>query len=243
MKENLGKIWETLKAQMQQTPDALSHTALPNWVFVLAALFVVSTPQLWKVFGYLVTVSHESGHALSALTVGRRLHGVKIRHDMSGELEHAGGGFLPFRAWTAWWGYPFPAVLGGFYVWAAVTGWQGPALTATLLIGVLMWFQIRSFFALLTITVTCVATWGVWWFLPSGVTATILFSVGWFLLFGGARSLVSLTKLHARGETEGSDARSLQKITFVIPGVVWLASFWVATVAGVIGAFWSSFVR
>lgn len=228
MPKELETYWAALKSHLEQTAPAL-----PTWptllgLFLLAAALVL-IPQVWRWTGYFVTVVHEGGHAVAGMSVGRRLHGIKIRWDRSGETMSAGGGFIPFRIWTTWWGYPAPAVLGSLYLWAASEGWQGVAMTITLVISVIMFLQIRSFMALITITLTMVATWYLWWHSPKEVVALVLYGLGWFLILGGIRVLQDLTRNHLRGDTDDSDARALREMTYIIPGFFWLISFWAAT--------------
>lgn len=206
----------------------------PQYVLVslfslgLAAAFV---PQVWRWSSYFITVVHEGGHALAAITVGSRLRGIKIRWDRSGETLALGSRFLPFRIWTTWWGYPFPPVLGAVFVWAALEGWQGVAVTLTLLMSVTMFLQIRSLVAFVSIGAASVVFGLAWWFLPDVWSAGFIYLLGWFFLFGGFQGMLNITRHHLRGTTQNSDAAALQQMTLLVPSVVWLGSFWLATLA------------
>lgn len=226
--EKAEAFWLALKDHWQQTAPAL-----PSWQILLllfaAACCLVLIPQIWRWAGYFVTVVHEGGHAVAGLMVGRRLHGIKIRWDRSGETMSAGSGFIPFRMWTTWWGYPAPAVLGSVYLWTASEGYQGMAMTLTLIISFILFLQIRSFIAFIFISATMATTWALWWYAPAQVVATALYLVGWFLILGGVRVLLDLTTNHLKGDTDDSDARALREMTFIIPGFFWLLTFWAAT--------------
>lgn len=222
--------WEALRDRFQQEPDTLPSDTVLLTLFLLALAFAF-TPAVWRWSSYFITVVHEGGHALAALMVGSRLHGITIRWDRSGETMTMGRRFTPFRIWTTWWGYPFPAFLGAFYVWGAQNGWQGPAVTLTLLMAVIMFLSIRSLMAFLSIGLSVVGLGLAWWYLPPSLMGSFLYFLGWFLLFGGLRGLTNLVKHHLDGTTENSDATALQQMTFIIPAVVWLASFWVAQIA------------
>lgn len=226
--DKLEAFWAALKEHWQQTAPALPDLPILFLLFALACLLVL-TPQIWRWAGYFVTVVHEGGHAVAGLTVGRRLHGIKIRWDRSGETMSAGSGFIPFRIWTTWWGYPAPAVLGSVYLWAAAEGYQGIAMTITLIISFILFLQIRSFMALISISITMAATWALWWYAPDNVVVMALYGLGWFLILGGIRVLLDLTTNHLKGDTDDSDARALREMTYIIPGFFWLLTFWAAT--------------
>lgn len=216
--------------RFQQVDGALP----PQYVLVVLAgisLVAALLPQVWRWSSYFITVVHEGGHALAAITVGSRLHGIKIRWDRSGETLSLGSRFLPFRIWTTWWGYPFPAVLGAVFVWAAVEGWQGVAVTLALLMSLIMFLQIRSFMAFLSIGSSAVALGLVWWFSPDVYSAGFIYLLGWFFLFGGLQGMLNITRHHLQGTTQNSDATALQQMTLIIPAAFWLASFWLATLA------------
>ena len=228
MPKELAPFWEAVKVHFEQTAPQL-----PPWP-VLTALFLIAlatglVPQFWRWSSYLVTVVHEGGHAIAGLLVGRRLSGIRIHGDRSGSTVSVGSGFIPFRIWTTWWGYPAPAVLGSFYLWAATTGWHNAAMTFTFVVSVIMFLQIRSMVAFITLTATAFASWWLWWYAPDSVLSMVLYSLGWFLIVGGVKVLRELTIKHLKGDTSDSDARALREITWVIPGFFWLITFWLAT--------------
>lgn len=230
MPDWLDTALTVLLDRFQQSADSLP----PQYVLAILAgiaLAAAFVPQVWRWSSYLITVVHEGGHALAALTVGSRLHGIKIRWDRSGETLSMGSRFLPFRIWTTWWGYPFPPVLGAVFVWSAVEGWQGVAITLALLMSIIMFFQIRSFMAFVSIGSSAVALGLVWWFSPDIYSAAFIYLLGWFFLFGGLQGMLNITRHHLRGTTANSDATALQQMTFILPAFFWLVSFWLATLA------------
>lgn len=225
---------EALKNWWDMTLDRLSYSETLTtdftvlFIIITVAAALVWLPKVWRWTGYVETVVHEAGHALAALMVGSRLHGVKIRWDHSGETVSSGSKFLPFRVWTTFWGYPFPALLGALYIWSCF-GYQGVALTFTLILMIILFFQIRSIMAFVTITGMLLTVAGIWYFFPPEWISTMLYGFGWFLIFGGINSLFNLTKHHLNGNTENSDAQHLQKMVLIVPSLVWLILFYLVT--------------
>ncbi|MBG6184438.1 hypothetical protein IWX65_002413 [Arthrobacter sp. CAN_A214] len=88
---------------------------------ILGAAVVLSLPAVtWRYFGLFVTTVHELGHAVAALVSLQRVSGIELRFDHSGVTRTRGRG--GWRAvWTAFWGYPVPALVGTGLVGAAVS--------------------------------------------------------------------------------------------------------------------------
>lgn len=225
----LLKFWELVKIHFENSKSPFIEEWYIQLFLLLLALIATLTPQIWRWTGYFITVFHEGGHALAALTVGSKLRGITIRWDRSGETMSAGSSFPLFRVWTLWWGYPFPTALGSVYIWSALKGWSGVAMTLTLIMIAVMFIQVRSVMALFSIGLTLLGTWFVWWNLPKEYLSVILYGIGCFLIIGGVKVLESLTRQHFKGDTENSDAKHLQETLLIIPATFWLASFWIGT--------------
>src|SRR5699024_11236829 len=54
------------------------------WLTGGLALLVVILPLPWRISRTVVTIVHESGHALTGFAVGRRLRGIRLHSDTSG---------------------------------------------------------------------------------------------------------------------------------------------------------------
>lgn len=199
---------------------------LALWLLLAGVAFtLVAVPALWRWMGFIITVIHETGHAVAALTVCSRLQGIRINGDHSGDTRYVTTTFLPFRLWAGWWGYPFPCLAGFTALWAAYHGWSGAALTVTALIAVVITLQVRNLVAFLAIGATTVGVAAAWWWLPPHLLTPLVILAGFLSLFGGVRSLSNLVTLHLRGETEESDAAILARESFIVPAPLWLASF------------------
>ena len=85
--------------------------------------------------GVSVTVVHELGHAFAALMTGQLVKGIHLRIDHSGAMHSLSRrNSRAGAAWSGFWGYPAPAVVGAALVWAAYAGWSGLALSVSALL-------------------------------------------------------------------------------------------------------------
>src|SRR5690606_32631237 len=78
-----------LQAAPAWTHDPL--TAMPETQIMgiaVAAVLLAVARSTWSLVGYPVTIVHELGHALAALSAGYRLRGITINGDMSGATNY-----------------------------------------------------------------------------------------------------------------------------------------------------------
>lgn len=211
----------------------------PGWPLLLAlaaAAAAISIPRAtWRWFGLFVTFVHELGHAFAALMTGQVLKGIRLRFDHSGEVRSLGrGGFS--AAWTGFWGYPVPAVVGAGLVGAALSGWSGAALSLGALILLVSLLFIRNA-AGLAIALGCaaVSVLLVWFGQPETVAYAGLVT-GTALLVGAVRDWLNVLRVHTtrRRELGSSDAWILYRRTG-IPAALWLAAF-AAVIAAALAA-------
>src|ERR1700761_2527953 len=101
----MSVLWERL-AGTQPVP--------PVWVVAvagLAALAVVLDVRAWYLTRNAITIAHEGGHALISVLSGRRLEGIRLHSDTSGETVARGRGSGPGMVLTAAAGYLTPPLL------------------------------------------------------------------------------------------------------------------------------------
>lgn len=222
---HLNNIWSTFTSHLNNNPVTIfkDHEFLLLCVPLLCLVLIIISKS-WYIINYLITVVHETGHALAALTVFSKLRGITIHLDHSGETQSISRKFFLFRAWSAWWGYSFPPFAGLCYLIAIYYNKVGIAITLTVIVAVLITLQIRNFMALLTIGATSIIVILCWWYLNNNYIALILYLLAWFLLFGGIKSVFELCKIHYDHQGDGSDAQTLRNVT-LLPIVFWLATF------------------
>lgn len=205
------------------------------WALALCGLLALALclpRRTWRWFGLVVTVVHELGHGLAGLIVGRRVMTIRIEADHSGVTHSFGTG--PSAAWSTFWGYPFPAVVGA--VWAGAVGlghWPLAAVGSAVVLlgslavmrGALSWAVTAGSAALLLGLVRADLAIGRWLMLAVGTALWIGALRVWWLL---ARRHVqgALSRRTQREHPLGlpSDAVALAQATGV-PAAVWLAAF------------------
>src|SRR5579875_3120575 len=74
-----------------------------------AALLAVLNTRAWYLARNAITIAHEGGHALVSLLSGRRLEGIRLHSDTSGETPSRGRRTGPGMLCTAFAGYGTPA--------------------------------------------------------------------------------------------------------------------------------------
>jgi hypothetical protein len=206
-------------------------SALPEsqiLIIAVAAIALAVTRRTWNVIGYPVTIIHELGHALAALSAGYRLQGITVNGDMSGATNFWSRGTAG-RLWTMWWGYPAPAIVGAGLIWAASAGRSRVALAVVVAGLVLVFLLSRSWHTVGVVLATGVSLGLIGWFGSAWLVTVVVFAFAWLLIVGSVRALWSVTRSHItrRGVTR-SDAYLMGRATRVLPGPFWLATFAVA---------------
>lgn len=227
--------------------------APPEWVVAasaLAALLVVASPLLWRTTRIAITIVHESGHAAASLLSGRKLEGIRLHADTSGETVSRGRRNGPGIVLTAMAGYVTPPLLGIGACALLATHRVTLLLSLLLLLLAVTLVLMRNWYGVLIVLVTGGALFAVIWFASPALRAAFAYAVAWFLLFGGVRPVVELARTRTRavrlpagrrlasGRTGPgmSDADQLAFLTRV-PAGAWVTLFaLVAIVAVLAGA-------
>jgi hypothetical protein len=92
----------------------------PVWVVAVSgitALLIVLTSDAWRLARNVITIAHEGGHALASVLSGRRLEGIRLHADTSGETFSRGRRTGPGAVITAAAGYLTPSLLGAGSAW------------------------------------------------------------------------------------------------------------------------------
>ena len=230
----MSVLWERL-AGTQPVP--------PTWVVAasgLAALAVVVDVRGWHLARNAITIAHEGGHALVSVLSGRRLDGIRLHSDTSGETVSRGRRTGPGMVLTALAGYLTPPLLGAGAAVLLAAHHVTLLLWAFLVLLVACFLAMRNAYGVVAVLVAGGAVFGVTAYASALVQALFSYGVAWFLLFGGLRPVVELARSRGRDLRRGrrgvSDADQLARLTGV-PGGVWVCLFAVvAVVAMVVGA-------
>jgi hypothetical protein len=218
-------------------PDLLARTEpLPVspqllLVVVLIAAALAVPRASWRWFGLFTTLVHELGHAVAALLTGRLVTGIHVNRDHSGSAASRGRpGFG--AAFSGFFGYPSPAIVGFALVAAVFGGYTRAALLVGTVAIVATLLFIRNLFGALVVVVASAACAALWLWATPAVQSIALLAVGVALLVGAVRGLATVVGVHVarRRRLPTSDAWLLAQQTG-IPSFLWLLGF-----AVVIGA-------
>ena len=243
---------------LQHLWDRVTGTqpAPPDWVVAVSgavALIVVFNGWFWHLTRNAITIAHEGGHALVSLLAGRRLQGIRLHSDTSGETRSRGRPDGPGLVLTTMAGYLTPPLLGA----------GAAALLAAHHVVLLLWLllvllaatllAIRNAYGALAVLVTAAVVIAVSWLATARVQAGFGYTAAWFLLLGGVRPVVELQRSRGRarrhrgaaasgqvmwqGRGPQSDADQLAGLTGV-PGGVWVALFLLAAFAALALGAW-----
>lgn len=207
---------------------ALAHQPPPPHLLLVltavAALLAVAFRPVWKVIRNVVTIVHESGHAVTAVLCGRRLQSIRLRSDTSGLTVTKGRPRGFGMVMTLLVGYITPSLLGLGGASLVSHGHAPVALWALILIFVGVLALIRNFYGLVAVVLAGAAVFAVSWFAPARAQQAFAFFAVWVLLIGGVRPLFELAAQRRRERTPGSDVDQFAAIT-PFAGGVWLFLF------------------
>ena len=184
----MAVFWDRLTA---------AHSAPPGWVIALSvavALVTVGSPRLWRVTRIAITIAHESGHAAASVLSGRRLEGIRLHADTSGETVSRGRRTGPGVVVTALAGYLTPPLLGAGAAALLATGRATLLLAVLLLLLAVTLVLVRNWYGVLAVLLTGGALVAVIATAGPALRAAFAYAVAWFLLFGGVRPVAELAR-------------------------------------------------
>ena len=221
----LDRLWERVSGG-QALP--------PSWVVAvtgLAALAIVLNAQSWRSASKVITIAHEGGHALVSVLSGRRLEGIRLHADSSGVTYSRGRRRGPGLVLTASAGYVTPSLLGAGAAALLATRHQTALLWLALLLLAATFLAVRNAFGALAVLATASGVFAVSYVASAAVQAGFAYLAAWFLLLGGMRPALELTRARRRGSRARlSDADQLARLTGVSRGA-WIALFLLICVA------------
>ena len=184
----MAVFWDWL-TKVQSTP--------PGWVVAASAavaVLIVASPRLWRLTRIAITIAHEGGHAAVSLATGRRLEGIRLHRDTSGETVSRGRRSGPGIMLTALAGYVTPPLLGAGA--AALLAVHRVTLLLALLLVLLAatLLMIRNWYGLLAMLITGGAVVAVIVLADPALRAAFGYATAWFLLFGGVRPVFELAR-------------------------------------------------
>ena len=202
---------------------------------VLIAGLLVVPRGVWRVTGVWVTMIHELGHALAGAVSGRTGMRIRVNADHSGLTTSTGR--ADSVAWTSFWGYPAPPLVGALMVGAGVaawttgsSAWTTAAVVVVLVGSVLALLFMRGVIAVGSTLAGIAGAAALLLWAPEPVTILVLLVAGLFEWAGGIRAIANLSGLHLKRRARDSDAAVLGRLT-PLPAVLWIGVFWVLALA------------
>ena len=202
----------------------------PQGSALLAVAALLAVVFAWRPVRTLVTICHESGHAIVAVLVGRRLSGVRVHSDTSGLTVSRGRPKGPGMVATLFAGYTAPAVVGLGLAGLTGTGHASGVLWLLVLLAIVLLVWIRNLYGALVVIAAAVAVALVTWYAPAFTLGWIATGLAWVFLWAAPRPVLELLRRHS----PGSDAAQLAALTHVhryVWGLLWLL-LTVAALAG-----------
>ncbi len=211
-----GEIWSRATS-VQPAPSSAVVLAM-----LAVALVLLAVPRAWHLSRHVLTIVHESSHALVAVLSGRRLSGIRVHSDTSGLTLSVGRPTGPGMVATAFAGYVGPALLGLGAAWLLGRGYAVGLLWLLVLALALLLVQIRNWYGLWAVLVSGALLVGVTWWGSADVQVAVAYAVTWYLLLGAPRAVLELQASRRGGRGRTSDADILARLTR-LPGIVWVA--------------------
>jgi Peptidase M50B-like len=203
----------------------------PVWVVAVSgvtALFIVLTSDAWRLARNVITIAHEGGHALASVLSGRRLEGIRLHADTSGETYSRGRLTGPAAVITAAAGYLTPPLLGAGSAWLLASRHVTAMLWLALVLLAATLLMVRNAYGVLAVLVAGGSVLAVTVLAGPVVQAVFAYVCSWFLLLGGVRPVFELRGRRRRT----SDADQLATLTGVRAGA-WVFTFAVIALAAV----------
>ena len=165
-----------------------------------------------------------------ALLTGRQLTGIRLHSDTSGLTTSRGKarGFGMILTLLA--GYPATSVAGLGAAFLLTRQLPLAVLWSLLVLMALMLVKIRNFYGLWIILVLGGGVFALTWWANAQVQHAAAYVITWFLLFAGPRPVLEMA-CQRRTSAATSDADQLGRLTW-LPAALWVAIFFVVTVAG-----------
>ena len=196
-----------------------SATVLGTLALAIAAVVI---DPLWLRTGRLITLVHETGHAVTSLLSGRWIREIVLNHRGGHTLPSGGKLFWPADVLITFAGYAAPPLAGLFLALGVSRGWD-PATTLGVLLVILLCVTLfhGNWLGLVVMVTAGLVLAYFLWQAPVAAQLGLLIALAWFLLLGGLRRTIEIAGEPAPGS---SDHARLQELTAVHANV-WVAIF------------------
>ena len=205
-----------MKTYHQIVHRLTEHHTTATGIILLAILLGTSLtfPQVWRFTRNLITVAHESSHAIMAKLWLRKLAGIHLHSDTSGATYSGGGVWGISNLFTTMAGYPGPALMGAGILELIHLRLVFLSLIAVGLVVLFVFLLIRNPFGLLVEILLGCSLYLIYHYASIDVVSLILSTLGFFLILGGGKTILELHHQLQKGNaSEGNDATAMRKLT------------------------------
>jgi hypothetical protein len=182
----------------------------------LAALAVVVIDAFWLVIRYGMVMAHEGAHAATAALLFRKVIGIKLNADATGETARAAA-IWPGNIVIKLAGYLGPSLFGLAAAKMIELGRIAEVLWVALFLLVLLAIAVRTAFGVFSVLVAGGLVFLLVRYTPMPVQIVAAYAIAWLLLLSGVRGILE-------DGSRAGDAHGLRDLTF-IPRFVWFL-FW-----------------
>jgi len=217
----------SLEFKLHQLGDApaLLPASVGKTIGLLVLLAFVSE-GIWRLARHISVIAHEGAHALAGWSMGRKVVGVRLNSDATGETAIQGPAAGPGRIITAFAGYLGPSVFGlGAAALLAHHQVEAVLVVAEIALFVML-LLVRNFFGVISVFLNGALIILVLKDGSAELQTITAYALSWFLLLSGVRFVLM-------DGSKAGDAFTLRGITHV-PRVVW-ATLWLL---GAVLALW-----
>ncbi len=175
---------------------------------------------------HLGVIAHEAAHAMAGRSMGRKVLGVKLNSDATGETATLGPVRGPGLVITAFAGYLGPSLFGLGAASLIALGYTRLVLGVALIFLIVMLFLIRNLFGVISVLANGILLALFLYYGSAKLQVVAAYGLSWLLLLSGVGHVLT----HG---SNAADAASLRAITHV-PRVVWAALWLVITLAALV---------
>ncbi len=216
--------------ELTRYPFADQSTQLPGQIGEPVGLLVLlgfATEGIWKLLRHISVIAHEGAHAVTGWGMGRKVSGVKLYSNGTGETGTVGPGRGFGRIMTAFTGYLGPSAVGLGEAALIAHGDIEAVLWVALIFLPIMLLLARNLFGAISVALNGGIILLVLRYGNAEAQTITAYALSWLMLFSGLRFVL----VHGTG---ASDADTLRGLTF-LPRFAWF----VLWLAGSVGALWA----